>query len=308
MAEISIGEAIGEGFRLIRRRPGAVCAWGLVQVAVAAAGFALLAPLMASTVLPAFRHGMGGGPPSPPDLAAMARMQSISFLTNLLTLFSTTVVYCAAFRAVLHPDRGRYAYLRVGAPELLLCLLVVGGYVAMLIGMVVAAIPVVIVVFILTAAHAGAVAAPLVLVAILAAAAVAIYLLARLSLVGPMMVDDGRFHLVDAWALTRGKAAQLFGLALLVLVVLIAAELVVALVLAAVGLGVAASLGGGLKALPAFFQQPPSVVLAHLGPFLAALAVIWIPLTGCAAAIGAGPWARAYRDLRPARDIAETFS
>ncbi len=41
---------------------------------------------------------------------------------------------------------------------------------------------------------------------------------------------------------------------------------------------------------------------------LAIMAVLWVPLSGCLAAVMGAPWARAYRDLRPKRDIAETFA
>lgn len=73
---------------------------------------------------------------------------------------------------------------------------------------------------------------------------------------------------------------------------------------------VAAIIGvaGGLRNLPAFFQHPPSDIVAKLAPVLVAFAVIWVPLYGCVLAIVGAPWARVYRDLKPPSDIASTFA
>jgi hypothetical protein len=309
MAEISIGAAVGEGFALIRKRPLSILAWGALPLLVIAASFAVFAPFMMSFFSGAL-HGAAspGSPPNPLMIQNMMRMQSLSYLVDLVGAAINAVVYCAVFRAVLHPEAGRFAFLRVGAPEVMLFLLIVGGYLAFLIALVLAMIPVGIVVAILIAAHAGPVAAIVGVIAGIAALAAVIYVLLRISLVGPMMVDDGKFHLTEAWALTRGKVGGLFALGLLVLLILIAAEIVVGLVFAALGFGVLGSLAGGLNNLPVFFQQPPNLILSKLTPLLVVLALIWIPVMGCLLAITAAPWARAYRDLRPAGDISETFA
>jgi hypothetical protein len=46
-------------------------------------------------------------------------------------------------------------------------------------------------------------------------------------------------------------------------------------------------------------------ILGHLGPWLAVLALLAIPLEGCVLAIFMAPWARAYRDV--ATPIASVF-
>lgn len=309
MAEIAIGAAVGEGFSLIRRRPGAVVTWGLVQVLVTAVMMLLFAPFFLGAFGDALRQAQGAGAPqAPPDLQTVMRMQSVSYLINFISLFFNSVIYCAVFRAVLHPDQSRFGYLRVGAPELFLFLLIIGGYIALAVGGVVAAIPIVIVAMILAGLHAAPAAAIVGIIAGIAAFVVMAYLVLRVSLVGPMMVDDGKFHLAEAWALTRGKVASLLAMGLVVFLVLIAVEMVVALILVAAGLGVVSSLAGGLRNLPVFFQQPPGVFLPKLAPLLAVLAVVGVPLGGGLLAIMGAPWARAYRDLRPKGDISETFA
>jgi hypothetical protein len=307
MAEISIGEAVGEGFALIRRRFGAVMTWGVVQVGVGALLLVLVAPYYLPFMAETLRNARTGAA-APADVQRMIQGESLSQLINLVSLFVNAVISCAVFRAVLHPEQGRFAYLRVGGPELSLFVLIIAGVLALMFGLVAAAIPIGVVAVALVKAHAGAVAAVVGLVGAIAAVVGVVYLALRVSLVGPMMVDDGKFHLTEAWTLTRGKVASLLGLALLLLVLVMACELVVGLVVLGVGFGALGSVAGGLRNLPSLFQQPPAAVLGKLAPILVGLAAIWVPLAGCLLAILGAPWARAYRDLRPARDIAETFA
>ena len=88
----------------------------------------------------------------------------------------------------------------------------------------------------------------------------------------------------------------------------IAGEIVLALVFGLLGVGYLASVAGGLANLGGFFQQGPAYVLGKLAPALIAVVLLWIPLTGCVAAVVSAPWARAYRDLRPPRNVADTFA
>jgi hypothetical protein len=144
-------------------------------------------------------------------------------------------------------------------------------------------------------------------VAAIAALATVVYLALRLAFVGPMTVDYGRFQLTEAWALSRGRVSSLLAIALVVFLVLIAIETVVGLILLALGLGVLASVAGGLNNLATFFQQPPQALIGRLVPMLIVFAVVLVPMYGGILAIISAPWARAYRDLRPSGDISETF-
>ena len=307
MAEISVGEAVGEGFSLIRRQPLAVMAWGLLQIGLMALAFTLMAPVYASVFGQAMRQGQGAAI-APADLQRMMQAQSVIYLFDIASLAVGAVTACAVFRAVLHPDQSRFAYLRLGPAELYLGLLILVGAFALGIGVFVAMIPIMIVVFSLVALHAGAVAAIFGVVAGIAAIVVLFYLVLRISLVGPMMVDEGRFRLTEAWALTRGKVAGLLAIALLLLLIIMAVELVLGVLLVALGFGAVAVLAGGLQNLPVLLRQPPQAILGRLAPLLVVMGLIWIPLAGCFSAIMSAPWARAYRDLRPRRDIAETFA
>src|SRR5262249_6696520 len=99
----------------------------------------------------------------------------------------------------------------------------------------------------------------------------------RFAFVGPMIVDDGKFHLFESWRLTRGRFGSLFLIALGVFGILLAAELVIgAIIFIGGGAAMVGSLGG-LDRLEAFFRQPPTAILAAAAPFAAVFAVLMIP-------------------------------
>jgi hypothetical protein len=299
MAEISIAGAVGEGFGLIGRKPVTVMVWGLVRVAFAVGLLAAMAPLFIGVLEQVFIQAEAGptAAPNPALISQVMNMQALSYLLQIASLFLESVLLCAVFRAVLHPERGRFAYLRIGAAEFFLAVLFIAGAIALVFGILLVMIPFAIIIGILAATHAAVAAAAVGVLAFLSIFVGLIYLGVRFAFVGPMIVDDGKFHLFESWTLTRGHAGRLFLIGLCLVGILFLAELVLGaavLALGAAGLGVAA---GGFNDLPGFFRQPPGVIVSKLAPFLVVYVLAAIPLTGCFLAIVAAPWARAYRDL-----------
>ncbi len=307
MAEISIGGAVGEGFTLIRTRFLTVLVWGLLPIGVSILTLVLIGSFMAQTLGAIASRSAIGISRSQPNLQAAMQMQSLNYLLNFIGIFVNAVVSCAVFRAVLRPEQNRFAYLRVGAPELLMALYMLGLAFGLGIGLVVAMIPIGIVIAILVATHLIAVAVIVGVLALIAAVVALVYGGLRLSLVGPMLVDEGQLQLTEAWRLTRGKVTSLLAIGLLLVVVFFVGEIILFAVLGVIGFGTLAAVAGGLQNLPTLAQQP-AVLVAKLLPVFAVLALLFIPITGCASAIVSAPWARAYRDLKPKGDIAATFA
>jgi hypothetical protein len=306
MAEISIGGAVGEGFTLIRTRFPAVMVWGLLPIGLAVLTLVLLGSVMAQTFSQIAQARLGAAGP-PPNLQAAMQAQALSYLTNIISLFVNAIVSCAVFRAVLKPEQNSFAYLRVGAPELLLGLYLIGLGIGLGIGIVVAMIPVGIVIAILAMAHLVAVAIIVGVLLGIAAICALIYGGLRLSLVGPMLVDEGRLELTEAWRLTKGRVVSLLAIGLLLMLILMVGEILVLIVMGVIGIGSLAAIAGGLQNLQTLAQQP-AALFAKLVPLIIGLAVLFIPIAGCASAIVSAPWARAYRDLKPKGDIAATFA
>jgi hypothetical protein len=291
---IATADAVTAGFGLIRKRPGSVLVWGALRALYSICTFALIAPLFFSRlgeILSRAREGV------PPDPTTMAGLHSANILLSIGGAFVASVLSCAVFRAVLKPDEGRLAYLRVGSAELFLFLLTIGVAVAAVVGAFVAAIPLVMITLIAALVHAKAAAVLIAIVGVIGLLALLCWVLLRLSLAGPMMVEDGKFHLVDAWALTRGHVAELFMVAASLFIILILIEVVIGAFAMAIGIALLGHAAGGLAALHSFFIRPPAEILATMAPGLILLGLIAIPVFGCLWAIIAAPWARAYRDL-----------
>src|SRR5262249_10569513 len=116
----------------------------------------------------------------------------------------------------------------------------------------------------------------------------------------PMMVDDGQFHLFDAWTLTKGHTASLFAVGLcLVLIVVVAEAILGALFIALCIAAINVSAGGLVNAAAMVRQQGPQSIAMHFVPWLVVVGSLAIPISGCAMAIFIAPWARAYRDIVP---------
>lgn len=304
MATISVGAAIGEGFSLIRRQPGAVALWALLAFGFLALRAALYAPFYGA-LFAQMAHGArsaNGSPDIQALLPQLQQMQAFGLLFSLASLLLNSVLICGVYRAVLHPEKSAFGYLRVGAAELFLFVFAIGVLIVFFVALLVAMIPVgIVVAFAAQGSPGGAVAVGVIAGVLILIAA--IYLFLRLALVGPMMVDDGQFHLGDAWALTRGKAGSLFLIALTLVVMLIVAELVIV----AVGAGVLGAATGGFTEIPALVKQGLAAVVSRLAPGLAVVALGWLLLVGCAIPVFYAPWARVYRDLKHT-DLAAAFS
>jgi hypothetical protein len=303
MADISIGSAVGAGFQLIARKPLTVMAWGLVRILFVVAVFALFAPVVMGIFAQAMQSAQTGSETSQAAVSQlMSRvmvMQGASLLLNIGGLFVTAILYCAISRAVVHPERGMAAYLRLGGPEFFVAILsFAAGFVAFFV-ILLCMIPFAIVVGILASQHLYSVMAIVIGLGVLVLFVGLIYVLLRLAFVVPMMVDDGQFHLFDAWTLTKGHVGSLFVIGLCLMGIAIAAELVIGAFLVALGVAALGAAAGGLGNLQAFFALGPAVIITRLAPWLIVYAVLAIPLEGCAMAIFGAPWARAYRDVAP---------
>lgn len=304
MARIDVGAAVGAGFGLIRRKPGVVLLWGVARVASMVAVVAVMAPvyLKMFSTMAALGPQLAASPDASQAMAAQAMgFQGPMMLMGLLAVFAGLILYCAAFRAVIRPEESRFAYLRVGAPELYLFIVFFAFEIALGVAIVIPAIVVGIAVAILTAAHATAVAVLVGVVAVLAGVAALIWVMLRFSMVGPMMVADKQFRLFESWALTRGHTGELFVIALSLIGIMLAAEVVIGIIFFAVIVAGVLAAAGGSAHLNALAGANPGALFATLAPWLVVGALLWIPLTGCFLAIVSAPWARAYLDLtRPA--------
>lgn len=298
MAKVSIPAAATSGFRLIRREPTAVLLWGLAGVGFAIGSIALFGPLYLE-MIGVWRAAMlSGGTAAPPaELGADAfRYQGLSWLLTFAGLILRAVLVCAVSRAVTRPAERRFGYLRLGMAEFFLLLIYVGIYLGFVLGLLIIVLAFALLTAALSLAHAPAAAIAIDAIAVIAGLAGSVYLALRLSLIAPLVVSDEKPHFIQSWRLTRGHAGSLFLLALCVFGIFVVGELLVGAVILALGAGALGSIGG-LARLQDILSRPPAAILADLAPWLAGVAIIGVPLAGCAYAIMYAPWAKAWLDL-----------
>jgi hypothetical protein len=277
MGGFSAEKALGAGFLLIRRNPGAFFVWAgvyfVVGILPSGATWARLAPAMAA-------HQ--GDPQA--IAAAMSGVGPLAPLLWILGFVLISVMYGAVYRAVLEPEDRRFFYLRLSMRELWLGLTILALAVVFALGIAVLAVVLTIV---------GRTAPWYVtIIAVLAAVVGVVWLLTRFSLASPMAFAERRFIFAESWSLTEGHALKLFGVALALVVILILIELVL-IVPIALGLG----LSGALQRT----QDDPSAAMGLAGPWLAAGAVLLSLFGSLVYSILGAPWASIYQQLSAGR-------
>ena len=301
MASLSVSAAAGAGFKLIGKRPLSVLAWGLfyvlVGVAPALAMFSAAAPNFMDVIRYASAHH-GGRPLTEMISALQGQMLFAHPIVHLLSTVVKTMGCAAVFRAVLEPRKSSFAYLRLGMQEVWIFLVTLVEAILVGIGILVAILVSALIVGGLASAvseTAGAIAAAVLGVVVLVAAC---WVLLRLSMAQLISFDEREFRLFESWKLTRGHAWSLFLLALLLIVIAIAAELLFSAVLAV------AAMASGVEnmfthdAIEAFMRQPPATLLRTVAPYLAVFGLVLAFLLGVTQAVFLAPWAAAYQMLK----------
>ena len=300
--KFSIGEALAAPFRLARRHPLSVLVWGLLMLAPALASAGLSLSLLESLSLGDLEEAHSGAA-FEAMMPQMMQFQALSGLLFLLQMALMVMVTTAVIRAVLNMGRPeRFFFLRLGMDELrvtvVLLALLIGLYVGSLILMALG----------VSAGFAfWSIGAP---GNVLIAAGIGVVCLAvlwiamlRVSLMAPATVLYVDFAFAQGWALAKGQALRLFGLALLVVLIGLVTYLVVAAII--VGGLVATGLVQGwpsaetLSRHDVWFTGDPDWRL--IAPWALAATIPASFLYGFWAALGTAPFASAARQLANGR-------
>lgn len=115
MKRFSIGTALTAPFLLLRHQPLALLAWGAMRVVLTIAAFSLLMPMFAALPM--------GQATSPEDvervMTNLLPLQGGIWLTNLVALLLSVIIWTAAMRATMAPvgTKDRFLFLRLGFDE-----------------------------------------------------------------------------------------------------------------------------------------------------------------------------------------------
>lgn len=302
MAGFSIGEAVGAGFGLIKRRPFAVFIWGFLTVLPAAAAMGFMLPMMEAftgSMVEAAAEGEAASGAMPDSMmASMMQMQAVLAPVNVIRFVLGVIVYTAIIRAIVRPKESSYFSLRVSMDEVRVFVVSL----ALVIGIVVGVILIGLLSVALGAAlwqfvgpAKGLVTAVLVIGCIVAA----LLLGGRLSLMVPATVRYGTFAFVEGWNLGKGRSWSLVGVMLLLFLIIIGLEIVIGGIVMGTMFAVMGNSGFDFASLETGgnpFAGLPDMARANW-PWLVAAVVVGAMLYGMLTAILTAPFASVVRQL-----------
>jgi len=265
--------ALGAGLGLIVRHPMAVLVWVLVYALLVLAPQGLTLALIVPEFLAMAEQGEALDPKDPHLMAFTARMSSFQLLQMGGGIVWSALISGAVFRAMLEPQAGRFAFLRLGIQEFWLAVgwVMIGIAAAMV--LFVGMIPVILAGAV--ASVAGETAAPGVgiLIVMFLLFGVLLWGWSRFCLGLPMSFATRQFRLFESWDLTRGQSAKIIGVGIALSVVVLFAEIVLIVVATAAGWSWAASAWEGVSKQPETWTRLLPLVAAG-GAVVAAFSVV----------------------------------
>ncbi len=269
MAALSLTDAALEGFRIPREQPRAVLIWAGVHLVFGLVISAAMITVGGNAFTEFLALSRTGNPDPQATMAAMRNLGPTYAVLLPLGLMVQAVFSAAIYRVVLRPQEHSLAYLRLGADELRLALVIL-----IYIGLAAMAAFMVTFVGAFVAAAASAVAGPAgALVGVpltIAGLAALIYLGVRFSLAPVQTFAERKLRLFDSWTLTKGHfwplaGAYLLAGALTLLVVALSFGLFSAAAAALHGgdaAGAVRAFSGDMSSLQAYFTPATLIYIA----------------------------------------------
>lgn len=201
----SVGSILGGAFGLLRERPVSVIIWALTYSVGSIILSLGLTFAMFGALMPDPQNAMQAG-------SMFGSMFGLMLLVYLAILFLGAVVMTAVFRAMLRPEEGGFAFMRLGMDELrmfgLIILVIIAGFIAILIGELLLFLLIMIVSVVL---GQGMITGAISFLLGLSFFCAVIWAYVRISLILPLSYYRGRITVDGAWALTKGRFWTLFG-------------------------------------------------------------------------------------------------
>jgi hypothetical protein len=293
LATFSPTDAAFEGFRITREKPQALLAWAIVYLIVSLLVGVLLISQFGPLLAEIEAMGVQSGPEPEAELATLAKLAPMYALLLPIGLAMIAVWSAAVYRVVLRPSDTGLGYMKLGADELRLALLMF-IYILLSMGLIFVITFAVGLLSVFAKSAIGAAGPLLGLLIWLGAMALVVYVAVRLSLAGPQTFAEQRLRLFDSWRLTRGHFWKLFGAYVLSVILALVVVLLGMVIYAAVA---AVLTGGNLEAVGRVFQPDMTSVAAYFTPAMLIYAVFGAFLGAVQNAVIYAPAAMAYRVL-----------
>jgi hypothetical protein len=310
---ISIGSAVGAGFSLSGRRPLSVVGWGFFLyfslVILFVIGFLIVGiPVIGKLT-------QLSGPVTDPSQVSDLLVQVFIMLWPALLfviiggILLGAMVQGAVYRSILTPDQRSWASLRLGRQEFALILLSLLLIPIVLLVYLFSAIVIGAVIYLATRLQ-GAIGPILAVLFCIAYALGLMWFALKFSLAAPMTFAEGRVRFFGSWSLTKGQGWSLFGLAWVMVLVIIGVSMGYSIISGVIS---AIFAGGTMATLmsSAGATQDPSAILSHWPVLVLAYVpslIMGAAFQGVMQAITQGPWVEVYRELRGSPDVAQTFT
>lgn len=297
----SATDAAFEGFRLVRRNPLALVAWTLLYAVLTLTALFSLSGMVGQLESWSAQVEAMESVESPRLDQVMALMAGFGgIMAQVAWLLPVSMVVgamlaAAVARGVLKPSSGdRFGYLRLGMDEVRVMVVTFVLGLVLCLGMVIAIVALALLTTAAQLAGGGGTAAIVGVVAGLALICLFVWLSVRLSLAVPITVAEKRFAFFDSFAVTRGRFWPLFGMAIIVIVMVMLVELLSSMVSLPLGIM------SGLQTWSPGATQDAEAVRAALdvsNPWVIAHALVEAIVAALTVGILYAPFAAAYRDI-----------
>lgn len=293
----SITNAAFEGLRLIRREPMAVLMWGVTYFV----GLGLILLLAGSAVVAAVQSVGAADPDPAAAMRAFGAVAMVYLIAIPLMVAVSSVIVAATCRAVLTPKARGFFYMKLGGAEfrlmaayLLIALIFIAASMlfALLIAVFVGG-------FVMAAGDMGENASPPAAVALIyplyfAFLGFLLWVSARLSMVGPITVAEGRFALGRSWLATKGRVWSLIDLGAATMVRSLIVYAVAIVLFVVLFMVFVSGFGSTLSTLE---TSPPSQVIGLILPFAIGGVMLLAAYSAIQFAVVSAPFVAFYRDV-----------
>lgn len=247
-----------EGFRVLRRNPGALAVWFLSYFVFFAAVFGLCFAVLAPDFAELIRVNRDSEATSQWFIRHMPLLLGLGVLLVPISIVWGAVQTCAIYRAVLRPNERSVGYLRLGGDEFRMIALLFMIFVLSTLFMV-AVVGAFIGLGFAMGQH-GRTVLTLVLLGLLVFCGW-IFVLVRLSLCIPQTFSERRIDLFGSWTLTRNQFWPLVGMYLLTWLITVGIQIGVGII----SLPFRLMMGFGLQKT---FEMTPTVITGGVGYLL----------------------------------------
>ena len=146
----SATESAFQGFRIIRREPWSIVAWGVFGLIFSLISVVVFVPVL-GPVMTGFA-GAGAASAAAPNMALLARLGMVYLIALPFVLMLVSVLTCAVYRTVLRPEERGLGRLKLGADEFRMALLFLALALIYFVGLVVLVLVVALIVGVTAAA------------------------------------------------------------------------------------------------------------------------------------------------------------